>query len=466
MSLARVWHIYTFDVLLVSFDIEYKQQIVSEKLKEIQSQTYPPSAYASRSSKGLRDSFVGENLLAFGGSPLCHHRGQTPVGSHVTLYYRGFWDFIDDCENIRIDRNDCRIALALCQSMSIYYNTERDREQAFLSAVHSIFPTIVSSTTGSNPDLFIERACLFEVKNEVGSDNCDSYRECLAYYTTRLDKLRLPCPSFLVELVGPNLIISGAVFGEGVYVDRLVPPLWLVMQPLENAAMIRVARTLKALAKACHDLQKYSRHGADSSGYPPQSLFPEFHEFNGYIMTYIETIQRNIFRGIVNGKSVIVKFCQTYGRAVHKSLVTAGLAPKLLHCKCIGMFTAVVMDDVTDAITVDEYLKDNPNSEENIRKQCTEVLKVLKGKRFVHGDLRCVNVLVQSGIVQVIDFDWAGIAYEAKYPFFMNHEAIRWPDGVEDGGSITHEHDEHWIKLLFSSNADNPLPSNSLSSSD
>ena len=435
---------YIFDVLLVSFDIEYKQQIVSEKLDNIQGSTYPPSTYASIISKKLLESSVAENLLAFGGSPLCHHRGQTPAGSHVTLYYRGFFNFINDCEKITIDHNDCRIALALCQSMSSYYNTEKDRIQAFVSAINPIFPTIVN-TTGTNPDLFIERACLFEVKNEVGSGNCDSYRECLAYYIARLDKLQLPCPSFLVELVGPNLIISGAVFGEGVYVDRLVPPLWLVMQPLENAAMIRVARTLKALAKACHEL--YSRRGHP---HPPQSLFPEFHEFNDSIVTYIETIQRNIFRGIVDGKSVIVKFCQTYGHTVHESLATAGLAPKLLHCKCIGMFTAVVMDDVTDAVTVDEYLKDNPDSKGMIHEQCTNVLKILKDKQFVHGDLRCVNVLVKSGFVQVIDFDWAGSANEAKYPFFMNHDAIRWPDGVEDGGSITHEHDEHWIELLFS----------------
>lgn len=270
----------------------------------------------------------------------------------------------------------------------------------------------------------------------MGSGNCDSYRECLAYYIARLDEVRLPNPSFLVELVGPNLIISGAVCGEGVYVDRLVPPLWLVMQPLENAAMMRVARTLKALAKACHKLQKYfyCHPGADSSGYPPQSLFPEFHKFDGCIVTYIETIQRNIFRGIDNRKSVIIKFCQTYGRAVHESLVSAGLAPRLLHCECIGMFTAVVMDDVTDAVTVDEYLKDNPDSMENIHKQCTNVFKILKANQFVHGDLRCVNVLVQSGIVQVIDFDWAGTTDEAKYPFFMNHEDIRWPSGVEDRG--------------------------------
>lgn len=159
MSLARVWH--TFDVLLVSFDIEYKQQIVCEMLDEMKRRTHPPSTYASISSNGLQTSSESENLLAFGGRPLCHHRGQTPVGSHVTLYYRGFWDFINDCEQISIGHNDCRIALALCQSMSSYYDTESDRKQAFLLAVHSIFPPIDSITSGSNPDLLIERACFF-----------------------------------------------------------------------------------------------------------------------------------------------------------------------------------------------------------------------------------------------------------------------------------------------------------------
>lgn len=59
----------------------------------------------------------------------------------------------------------------------------------------------------------------------------------------------------------------------------------------------------------------------------------------------------------------------------------------------------------------------------------------------MHGDLRSNNILVVSGTVRIIDFEWAGIADEAA--FFMNHTDVVWSDGARDGQlqPIKPEHD-------------------------
>ena len=49
----------------------------------------------------------------------------------------------------------------------------------------------------------------------------------------------------------------------------------------------------------------------------------------------------------------------------------------------------------------------------------------------------------------IIDFDWSGKIGEQWYPFFMNHEEIRWPEGAKDNELITSDHDLYWIEQAF-----------------
>ena len=52
--------------------------------------------------------------------------------------------------------------------------------------------------------------------------------------------MNCPGPTFLLQLVGPHMFISGAVFGEYVCVDRLTSPIWLVVQPGNTSAMVEI----------------------------------------------------------------------------------------------------------------------------------------------------------------------------------------------------------------------------------
>jgi RIO-like serine/threonine protein kinase len=77
-----------------------------------------------------------------------------------------------------------------------------------------------------------------------------------------------------------------------------------------------------------------------------------------------------------------------------------------------------------------------------------EVVCNLHRHGFVHGDLRANNICVAGERVCIIDFDWSGPAGEQRYPNFMNHLDITWPDGANDGELVLPAHDMEWLRRL------------------
>ncbi len=62
-----------------------------------------------------------------------------------------------------------------------------------------------------------------------------------------------------------------------------------------------------------------------------------------------------------------------------------------------------------------------------------------------HGDCRKVNALVRPRAkagwdVRFVDFDWAGLEGEARYPPLMS-EQIEWPAGAMPGELLARAHD-------------------------
>lgn len=88
---------------------------------------------------------------------------------------------------------------------------------------------------------------------------------------------------------------------------------------------------------------------------------------------------------------------------------------------------------------------------ETIIQQLKFVLNLLETNSMVHGDLRSANIYFDSEIqkLQIIDFDWAGIHNTDKYPLFLNHSDITWPEGVSDGSTIMHAHDVAFCNQIF-----------------
>ncbi|CAI2192960.1 10136_t:CDS:2, partial [Funneliformis geosporum] len=60
--------------------------------------------------------------------------------------------------------------------------------------------------------------------------------------------------------------------------------------------------------------------------------------------------------------------------------------------------------------------------------------------KFTHTLDNSERDTLKAEIIRLIDFEWSGAVGTACYSHFMNHIAIRWPEGAEDGKKVTVEH--------------------------
>lgn len=79
-----------------------------------------------------------------------------------------------------------------------------------------------------------------------------------------------------------------------------------------------------------------------------------------------------------------------------------------------------------------------------------ECLKELHDARFVHGDVRNTNILVERerGLDEpflLLDYDFSGEIGKVQYPLDLNVTTVNRPDGATYGGLIEVEHD---LKML------------------
>ena len=130
-----------------------------------------------------------------------------------------------------------------------------------------------------------------------------------------------------------------------------------------------------------------------------------------------------------------------YSEEVHRALADEGLAP-LLHGMALveGAPSALIMeylDPSSGWTTLQNYIRTHREIKISIdHPALVRLLKTMKEKRVVHGDLRPHNIMCRprpdTGTerheleIKVVDFDWAGKLGSAKYPANMN-PAVEWP---------------------------------------
>ena len=72
--------------------------------------------------------------------------------------------------------------------------------------------------------------------------------------------------------------------------------------------------------------------------------------------------------------------------------------------------------------------------------------------KFVHGDVRDVNVMVRKDRTgwRLVDFDWSGEIGEVRYPMCVNHGlGLRRPESAVDGELILADHEIKMLDYLF-----------------
>ena len=85
----------------------------------------------------------------------------------------------------------------------------------------------------------------------------------------------------------------------------------------------------------------------------------------------------------------------------------------------------------------------DPEQRSSVRSQIedwmTAIVGLLEDANYVHGNLWMANVMIKkdANALNVIDFDWAGRAGEASYPFERNGDIRDWLVGSQPGGIIS-----------------------------
>lgn len=448
------WNLPAVKFPLNAYKIGHMSCSVTEKVATLGAITSPASKYSFLSSKMVLEK--SNKASDFCGITIYNHR-EGNIGHDITLYYSGFQTFMDECKNCKPNAEDCTFVMRLCNAMAQVYEAEENRHEALFNLLLSHVPGIqitVAKRGEGRCDILIGKKVYVEVKKEMESTNNDSFAECSSYYYQDLSCapfLKCPVPAYILQIMGPNLIISGIVYGEHVLIDRLAPPLWLVPQPHNNGVMTEIAKVIKALKNAIYSLVSYY-------DILPEVKYPRFPMYQSYPdngnkipITYDCQLKNHLFYGHVGEEEVIIKFTETYCRDAHVCLESQGYAPKLYWCGTVSSrFQMVVMEFVHGNPLLD-YMSQHRDQTSDIITMCNSALKCLHDQNLCHGDFRHTNILVRdSGKVCVLDYEWAGVVGQTRYPLYMNHEHITWPGGAADGELIMKDHDTYWVQQLAS----------------
>ena len=169
---------------------------------------------------------------------------------------------------------------------------------------------------------------------------------------------------------------------------------------------------------------------------------------------YEKRLTRQVFRGKLcdtSNTQVIAKFTNDYSEEVPKFCAEKGFAPSLLSCEQIGKFKMVVMQYFESQSLGEILISKNVTVEDKkeLVRCCKTALNTLHDNGCCHGDFRPENILVpkDKSSIQVIDFDWSGVADEKRYPLFMNR-CIEWHKTAVPGNPLCKEHDLHFIHMM------------------
>ncbi|KAK0231368.1 hypothetical protein IW262DRAFT_1343836 [Armillaria fumosa] len=368
---------------------------------------------------------------------------------------------------IAVLENSCRTHISNILGFSLWQSVNLDNMSA-----HHMIPHIRTS-----PPVQTALLATIEEKSELGSGGDVTTHGGCSYTAFWLSKDHQElrecscCPSFIICLAGPWLVVMGAVFTTQPIVQRLTDFIWLGTSPIINDAQcIRVAGVLRALKAGVRTLDNYYRDLAHlpllSNAHHPRFFpFPTFYNVNQSQVhfKYLEPLKpfdpdcvTFLAETISDKTKVVVKFAQTYGVEAHALLAQHNLAPPLLYFKHLnedgagyGALNMIVMGYVEGKTATKVF--NGAALSPNVVGDLERALNILHGEGLVFGDLRRPNIMImpEDNTVRLIDFDWAGKENEVRYPIHLNQsKEVEWADGVGSYRKIDKKHDLNMLKLL------------------
>ncbi|KAJ7797114.1 hypothetical protein B0H14DRAFT_2912595 [Mycena olivaceomarginata] len=290
---------------------------------------------------------------------------------------------------------------------------------------------------------------IVEEKSELGAGGSEpsvqgsfSYLQFWADPTHQRIREGCCCPSFIVGLAGPWLVI--------IIAQRLTDYLWLRNSRVNDDGHA----SIEELQMYYLDLQPQRF----DSKQPHPRFFPSItsYESNGEAVTftYISPLESGPRMHDISGRKVVIKFVQRYGEEAHRLLARLRLAPELIHFGsisapglCYGGFQMAVMDYVEGQTLSDAYT-DNPLPA-RVTEAISRGLEALHRADIVYGDLRRPNIMIRNEdqAIVFIDFDWAGKVGQVRYPLHLA-AAVREASEALEYDLMDKGHDRNMFKVL------------------
>jgi hypothetical protein len=295
--------------------------------------------------------------------------------------------------------------------------------------------------------------------------NLGSHLPCLILYAAGKFPLCISLCVLIIYVVliaGAHIGFAGAIWTDRPHLQVLAPTLPLFYHASDVDMRIQTARCLAATKRAINALKKYYE---DELPYlntllPPQHpnlAFPHQSQYvcltDGTIQPfkYVSHLQEDklVFSGVAGNVKICIKFVRQYSKEAHLRCSSLGFAPRLRGFQQIpGGWYMVVMD------FIDDMYHDLSNSfvKASFQPEVEEKVIGLHQEGFVHGDLRDTNIMVKrNGTpgIMLVDFDWAGVIGEVRYPMNVNNVDIKRPDGAHDNELIMTQHDIRMIDFMF-----------------
>lgn len=265
-------------------------------------------------------------------------------------------------------------------------------------------------------------------------------------------------------------MILGAVFTDGLIVQRLTDYIWVGLDSVLNEAHIsRVARIFYALKNGLDRLKSYYEKvqllgdvPADSRYFPSITAYSVGNEIVRF--KYVGFLEDGPDCTTLRAQTltdppldIVVKFVDRYGERAHRLLAEDGLAPELLYCgpprlnkedPSYDSLSMIVMGFVEGETLAKSKLDEE--TAERVRSRLEEALQLLHDNGLVFGDVRSPNVMITPAKdVKLIDFNWAGEEGQARYPYLISM-GLCWPPGVGPLATIKKVHDWQMLKNMFS----------------
>ena len=225
------------------------------------------SSYSKATTGGWADSRYKtlQPFLNFHRQHALHDQRTIPV----TLLDPILAQVAEDCASAAPREGDCSFTARVASAMSQNFPTAGDRVDKFLELLeHEYtvkFQRIQFGDAKTDGSLTHPKGGLMvniEVKNEVGLGGGAIHVQNAVYAAkyaagqARVLRRFLTCPTLLIELAGPNMSLSGAVFSNVVVCDQLTPMVSLLWQP-HSPLMLQAARPCFALRMALPRLLAY-----------------------------------------------------------------------------------------------------------------------------------------------------------------------------------------------------------------